>query len=361
MGENGKILIINDDEAVSRYLREKLVISAGYYIDIEKSFYSALGVFKQGGVDVVITKFGMSDMSGLKIIKGLKQIDPDAIIIVILDDHIEIDIKEIYKTGIYDVIVKPISIDKLFFLVKKGIELHYLMASHRKTNQSFKEQNISLQKQNTLLAKRIEESTKNLTRLYEDLRNTYMRTIKVLAHAIEARDAYTHSHSENVAKYAVLIAEEMHLPVEQIETIREACELHDLGKIGVADNILSKPSSLTDEEWESIKRHPLIGTQILEPLTFLGGVIDLVKQHHEHYDGKGYPEGLKGEEILLGARIIHLADAYEAMRSARAYRKQPLTKEAAIAEIKKQKGLQFDPKIVDAFMKIVDKLPEPEI
>lgn len=361
MAENGRILIINDDEAVSRYLREKLVISGGYCIDIETSFSSALRVFKQGGVDVVITKFGMADMNGLGIIKGLKQIGIDVPIIVLLDDHTEVDIKEIYKAGGYEVIVKPINIDKLFFLIKKGIEGHSLMTAHRKANQSFKEQNISLQKQNTLLAKRIEESTKNLTRLYEDLRNTYMRTIKVLAHAIEARDSYTHSHSENVAKYAVLIAEEIHLPVEQIETIREACELHDLGKIGVADNILSKFSLLTDEEWGSIRRHPLIGTQILEPLTFLGGVIDLVKQHHEHYDGKGYPEGLKGEEILLGARIIHLADAYEAMRSARAYRKQPLTKEAAITEIKKQKGLQFDPKVVDAFMKIVDKLPEPTI
>ena len=117
-----------------------------------------------------------------------------------------------------------------------------------------------------------------------------------------------------------------------------------------------KPASLTPQEWEQIKKHPITGAQILEPLTFLNDVIDLVRQHHEHYDGTGYPEGRKGEDILLGARIIHIADAYEAMRSARSYRKTPLTKEAAVAEIVKNRGTQFDPKVVDAFLKVVDKL-----
>jgi putative nucleotidyltransferase with HDIG domain len=222
--------------------------------------------------------------------------------------------------------------------------------------QSLQEQNISLQRQNTLLAKRIEESTKNLSRLYEDLRSTYMRTIKVLAQAIDARDHYTHSHSQNVTLYAVAIAEEMRLPIKDIEIIREACELHDLGKIGVEDNILSKSSGLTAQEWEQIKLHPITGARILEPLTFLNGVIDIVKQHHEHYDGLGYPGGIHGESILLGARIIHLADAYDSMRSARSYRKIPLTKQEAILEIKRNSGTQFDPKVTEAFLKIVDKL-----
>jgi HD-GYP domain-containing protein (c-di-GMP phosphodiesterase class II) len=206
------------------------------------------------------------------------------------------------------------------------------------------------------LAKRIEEATRNLTKLYEDLRSTYMHTIKVLAQAIDAKDHYTHSHSENVAKYASTIAEEMGLSLREIETVREACELHDLGKIGVDDSILSKPSSLTPQEWEQIKRHPMIASQILEPLAFLSQAIELIRQHHEHYDGSGYPQGLSGEDILLGARIIHLADAYEAMRSARSYRKIPFSKEAAILEIKKNSGKQFDPKVVEAFLKVVDKL-----
>jgi putative nucleotidyltransferase with HDIG domain len=183
-----------------------------------------------------------------------------------------------------------------------------------------------------------------------------MRTIKVLAKTIDARDHYTHSHSENVAKYAVAIAEEMGLSVKDIELIREACELHDLGKIAVEDNILAKDSDLVAEEWEKIKQHPLAAAEILEPLTFLNDATALIRQHHEHYDGSGYPAGLKGEDILLGARIIHLADAYEAMRSARSYRKTPLSKEGAVEEIKKNSGAQFDPKVVEIFLRIVERI-----
>jgi putative nucleotidyltransferase with HDIG domain len=296
----------------------------------------------------------MQDLSGIEFIKGLKKIDSDCIIIIFLEDVNSSIIKDLTRYGVYDIITKPLNLEKLFFLIKKGIDLHSMAITHRKLMHGLNEQNTVLQKQNILLAKRIEGSTKNLTRLYEDLRQTYMRTIKVLAQAIDARDHYTHSHSENVAKYAVAIAEEMGFSVSDIEILREACELHDLGKIGIDDAILGKPSSLNKEEWDQIKRHPATAAQILEPLTFLGGVVDLIKQHHEHYDGSGYPEGRSGEDILLGARIIHVADAYEAMTSARSYRKIPLSKEDAIAEIKNNSGTQFDPKVVEAFLKVVD-------
>lgn len=357
MAGTSRILLINNDEAMSRFLREKLIINGGYLVSIGPDPALGLQAFKQNDFDVAIVKFGMPQLSGAEIVRALKQIDPDCVIIAFLDNPDANILREASRMGVYDSIAKPVNLEKLFFIIKKGIELHGLTLNYRKLSQILKEQNLVLQKQNTLLAKRIEESTKNLSRLYEDLRSTYMRTIKVLAHAIDARDHYTHSHSENVAKYAVIIAEEMELSVEQVEIIREACELHDLGKIGVEDSILLKPSALTPEEWENIKCHPSIGAQILEPLAFLGTVIDLVKQHHEHYNGSGYPQGLKGEEILLGARIIHLADAYEAMRAARSYRKVPLLKEEAIAEIKKHSGTQFDPNVVSAFLKVTDKLP----
>jgi len=355
MSENVRVLLINDEESLSKYLREKLIINGGFFVDIESGVEAAMEIYRKSNFDVVLVKFGMLDMDGSNIVKNIKQLDQDAIIIALIDELDHDLLKIIMKLNIYDYLTKPINLEKLFFLIKKGSELHGLIVANRRISQSFKEQNTSLQKQNTLLAKRIEESTKNLTRLYEDLRSTYMRTIKVLAHAIDARDHYTHSHSENVAKYAVLIAKELNMTADQIEVLREACELHDLGKIGVEDSILMKPSELTPEEWKNIKRHPDIGAQILEPLTFLDSVIDLVRQHHEHYNGSGYPQGLKGEEILLGARIIHIADAYEAMVSARSYRKDPLSKEAAIEEIKKHKGTQFDPKAVDAFLKVVDQ------
>ncbi|MCX7661261.1 MAG: HD domain-containing protein, partial [Candidatus Omnitrophica bacterium] len=294
------------------------------------------------------------DIPNQQILQEIKRIDPQCIIVVIVKDKESMGISN--PAWVYEIINWPISVDKLSFLVRKGIELYSILSSNYRFIQSLKEQNINLQKQNTLLAKRIEEATTNLSRLYENLRTTYMRAIKALAQAIDARDHYTRSHSERVREVAVAIAEEMALSLRQIESISEACELHDLGKIGIPDEILLKPGPLTPEEFEKIKKHPEISGQILEPLTFLNEAIEIVKQHHEHYDGSGYPRGLKGEEILLGARILHIADAYEAMCAERVYRKKPFTKEEAISEIKKNSGKQFDPKVVEAFLRVVNKI-----
>lgn len=356
MSQNKSILLICDDEEISKFLQEKLMLDMGIVLSIENTSKEGLETFKSGAFDIVIIKYGMPDMDTKGQIKALKKIDPDSVIIIFGEKEESETLEHIYKTGVYAFLVKPFNTDELYFLINKGSELHQSLITNSKLMQRLQEQNTALQRQNTLLAKRIEDSTKNVSRLYEDLRSTYLRTIKVLAQAIDARDHYTHSHSENVATIAVAIAEEMRLPVKEIELIREACELHDLGKIGIEDNILSKPSGLTEEERDEIKKHPLIGVRILEPLTFLNGVIELVKQHHERYDGLGYPEGRRGEDILLGARIINIADSYEAMRSARSYRKIPLSKEQAIEEIKRNSGKQFDPKIVEAFLKIANKL-----
>lgn len=356
MPSKNRVLLINDDEPVSRYIGDKLVNDAGYSVVFEYTCQAGLAALKQASFDVVIGSFGMPDLDGVSLVKSIKKLDPDIIVIAFIAEEDPVVLKEISLLGVYDFISKPVDTDKLSLLIRKGVELRLSISAQRKLTQSYSEQNAALQKQNVLLARRIEESTKNLTRLYEDLRSTYMRTIRVLAQAIDARDHYTHSHSENVARYAVAIAEELGLPAKEIETIRDACELHDLGKIGVEDSILSKPASLTPEEWEQIKKHPTMGAQILEPLTFLNNVIDLVRQHHEHFDGSGYPEGRSREDIILGARIIHIADAYESMRSARSYRKVPLTKEEAVEEIKKYSGTQFDPKLVQVFLKVVDRL-----
>jgi len=356
MPEANRILLVSDDEGISKDVREQLAFTGGYAVSFESSGSTGLQTFKQNGFDLVITNFGMFDLDAAELIKGFKKIEPTCVIIAFIKDSTPGILGDLLRLGVYDYIARPINAERLSFLVKKGIELHSLTVSSQRLTYGLKESNLTLEKQNALLAKRIEESTKNLTRLYEDLRSTYMRTIKVLAQAIDARDHYTHSHSENVAKYAVIIAEEMGLSAKEVETIQEACELHDLGKIGIEDNILSKTTTLTAGEWEQIKRHPTIGAQILGPLPFLNEVTELIRQHHEHYDGLGYPEGRRGEDILLGARIIHLADAYESMRSARSYRKTPLSKEQAIAEIQKNTGTQFDPKAAEAFLRIVDRL-----
>ena len=349
-----KILVINHDDTIASYFKHELNVR-GYGVSIAYSASSALQDLRNVTFDLIITRFGMPDMEARQLIREIKKIDPDAVIITILEEMDSETLSICMGLGVYEFLSKPINTERLFFLVKKGTELHTILLSNRKLVQSIEEQKEALRRQNILLNKRIQELTKSSTRLYENLHTTYMRTIKALAQTIDARDHYTHSHSENVSRYAVRIAEVMEVSSHEIEMIRQACELHDIGKIGIHDKILSKETVLSSEEREQIKLHPLKGAQILEPLNFLEGVIELVNQHHEHYDGSGYPFGHKKDEIPLGARIIHVADAFDAMTSARAYRKVPLGKNQAIEEIKKNSGIQFDPKVVNAFLKVADE------
>lgn len=351
------ILLLYADELILKYLKDKISHTGDYTVFATNTAALGLEVMRNKGFDIIVAQSKMWDLDDNTLIEELKSADSDCVVIMLIKE-VDAEIsKHMFRMGVYDFISEPLDLDKLLLLIKKGIELHIFKVAQRKLAQSLQEQNIALQKQNALLTKRVEESTKNLSRLYENLRSTYIRAVRALAQAIDAKDHYTHRHSENVVKYAVAIAEEMKLPLGQLEILREACELHDLGKIGIEDRILTKQSGFTPEEWVMMKRHPIIGAQILEPLTFLkNGVADLVRQHHEHYDGLGYPEGRKGEEILLGARVIHLADAYESMRSARSYRKVPLSKEEAVAEIKSKSGQQFDPNVVKAFLRVVNNI-----
>lgn len=194
-------------------------------------------------------------------------------------------------------------------------------------------------------------------KLYKNLQDVYMRAISALVTAIDAKDHYTGGHSESVTKYAVAIAKELGFNNRDIENLTVASRLHDLGKIGVHDYILTKPGKLTNEEWDEMKQHTTKGVEILEPLNFLSGIIELVKQHHEKYNGGGYPDGIKGEGINLGARIIAVADAFDAMLSDRPYRKAH-SLETAIGELKKNSGFQFDPKVVESFLTVLEKNPD---
>jgi HD-GYP domain-containing protein (c-di-GMP phosphodiesterase class II) len=196
-------------------------------------------------------------------------------------------------------------------------------------------------------------------KLAENLEGVYLSTILTLTDMVEAKDHYTRSHSDEVARYAVMTAKEMDLPEDNIEQIRMASQLHDLGKIAVSDLILLKEGKLTDKEWEEIKKHPEKAVEILKPLHFLhgdNGVLEYIRSHHERFDGKGYPNGYKEGEIKLGARIMSVADSYHAMTSARPYRKKALTPDEAKEELRRNAGKQFDPDVVEAFLKALEKM-----
>ncbi len=191
----------------------------------------------------------------------------------------------------------------------------------------------------------------NNARLYQKIQDSYFEIVKALAQAIEAKDPYTHGHSARVMEYAVQITQKLGLPEEEIESLKYAAILHDIGKIGVRGIVLNNPNGLTGEEYNEVKKHPLVGEGIIQPIELLQPIRPLIRHHHEWYNGKGYPDGLSGENIPLGARILAAADAYDAMKSDRPYRKA-LTEETAIRELKHGSGTQFDPKIVKIFLEI---------
>jgi putative nucleotidyltransferase with HDIG domain len=190
----------------------------------------------------------------------------------------------------------------------------------------------------------IREARDNLTLAYREF-------IQALSSAIDARDVYTAGHSRRVSAYAVAIAKEMRLSSEEIAVIREGALLHDVGKIGISDRVLQKPGPLSNEEFELIRRHPLIGRKIIERVEGLAPYVSIVELHHENQDGSGYPWRLAGSGIPLDARIVHVADAYDAMTSDRPYRKG-MTPDRALVILRENAGTQFDPEVVAAFARL---------
>ncbi len=191
--------------------------------------------------------------------------------------------------------------------------------------------------------------------LYENLKETFFTTVRTLAEAIEKRDSYTGGHTKRVMDYSVSIGVTMGLSNENIEQLRLSAILHDIGKIGVRDDILLKQEKLTIEEYELLKKHPVYGEEILKFIKQLNGIIPGVKYHHEFYNGQGYPDGLKGDEINIIARIIAVADSFDAMTTERPYQKG-LSVSEAVNELKKNSGVQFDPAVVDAFFSCYPEL-----
>lgn len=187
--------------------------------------------------------------------------------------------------------------------------------------------------------------------LLDNLQTFYLEMVQTLARAVDSKDAYTHEHSNRARSKARRLALELKLPDQMARYVEYAALLHDIGKIGIDEAILLKPGKLTPEEYEVMKKHPIIGHQILAPVKYLGPVAQMVLYHQEWFNGQGYPEGLKGEEIPLGARIVAVIDAWDAMTSDRPYRKA-LGRDVAVGELRKGAGTQFDPKVVEAFLKL---------
>ncbi len=233
-------------------------------------------------------------------------------------------------------------------LVSKGAVLGVIYLDNREKPNCFDENDMALL---SALANQSATAIEN-SRLYENLQKAYHESILALMNTVEAKDPYTRGHSRRTSRYALGIAQEMKLNKEECKKIRTAAELHDIGKIGVRDLIIGKDSPLSTMEFHTIQSHVLTGENILNPIEYLSFALPTVRHHHEQYDGSGYPDGLKGDEIPLGARIVGVADAFDAMTTQRPYN-TPMPMKEALKKLKSLRGKQFDPVVVDALVRFV--------
>jgi putative two-component system response regulator len=344
-----RILIVDDEARVREILSRKLTDN-GYQCHTASDGNMALRELEAEPPALVLLDISMPGKSGIEVLKVINYKYPDtAAIMVTAVADIEIAINSM-KIGAYDYIIKPIDLKLLLVSVDRALEKRRLILENREYQHN--------------LEKKVLQQTRQI-------RQSFLNSITSLANALEAKDKYTHGHSNRVTEIAVAVAQELGVSEEKIEKISLAGLVHDIGKIGVRESVLNKPGKLTDEEFHHVKLHCEIGEHILRPIIEDKDVLEMVRHHHERYDGTGYPDGLAGEQITKGASIVAVAeaydtlvsdaamtlavaDAYDSMTSARPYR-PAMTSQAACAELKKGKGGQFDPFIVEALFKVLGK------
>jgi len=318
-----KVLIVDDEEdnlaLLYRTLRTK------YDITKASSAIEALEILKNEQFDCILSDHKMPLMDGVEFLKRVYDMQPKTMrLLVTAYSDVKILIDAINYAKIYRYIKKPYSPDELLMIVENALETYQLKMDNEN--------------------------------LIQDLKELFSGTVKAIIEALDAKDSFTLGRSRRVAYYALKIVNKMALTPAEASQIELAGLLHDIGMIGVAEEILNKTQKLTDEEYEKIKMHVQYSVKILEDIKQLCEITEIIKYHHEYYNGNGYPYGLKGEQIPLGSRIIAIADAYDSMTSNRAYRNS-LSSEQAVEILQQGAGKQFDPNLVQIFINI---LPETQ-
>jgi putative two-component system response regulator len=331
-----RVLVVDDEQLVSAILARYLS-QVGYSCVTADSGSEALGKLREYPCDLALCDVRMPGMDGIELLKSIKEYDEDmAVIMVSAVDNREVAV-EAMRAGAYDYVIKPFHFEEVLISVQRALENRRLLLERKVYQRD--------------LERKVEERTRELAEKNEELQRLFISAIESIVLALQAKDEYTEGHSRRVSAHAIAIAREKSLPEKEVENIGLAALLHDIGKVGTKESILNKPGKLTAEEGDHIRSHPLVAASILEPITPLGDIIAYIKHVHEAYDGSGYPEGLAGDRIPLGARIIAVADVFDAMTSLRPYR--PAMEERVVLEhLRREAGKQFDPSVVDAFLKV---------
>jgi putative nucleotidyltransferase with HDIG domain len=329
------ILIVDDEVEITEILAD--LLSEVYDCARAGSAEEALARLQQGDFQLVISDITMPGMSGLDMIPHVKDLSPDTVVVMISGMQTVESAIGALRLGAFDYLMKPFDLRQVEAVVKRALE-HYELV-------------VAKQRYENHLEELVEQRTAELDRALNSLEDSYRSTLKALTAALETRDSETHGHSERVVTYSLRLGREYGLNSEEMKALEFGSLLHDIGKIGVPDSILRKPAKLTEEEWVRMREHPLHGQQILRGIEFLQGAARVVAQHHEKWDGTGYPLGLQKEEIDINARIFAVADAFDAITSDRVYRRGK-SYEAAAQELDDWAGRQFDPKVVEAFHRV---------
>ncbi len=312
------LLLVDDEENVLHSLK-RLLHQEGYTILTASNGEEGLEKLESTPVALVISDQRMPGKSGVDFLRLVKERWPETVRIMLTGyADIEAAIAAINSGEVFRFITKPWNEGEIKEVIRQALERY--------------------------------DST---TKLVEALKSSNLQAVKALSEAVELKDPYTRGHCDRVAKYALGIARRLNLPEEEIRYLEYASYLHDCGKIGVDREVLNKAGELTAQEWEQVKKHSQMGENVVKQANFFLRIAPLIRSHHERWDGSGYPDGKAGEEIPLGARIIAVADAYDAMTSDRPYRKA-LSPEEAVAILSKEKGKQFDPMIVESFLEFLE-------
>jgi putative nucleotidyltransferase with HDIG domain len=322
--KKAKILVVDDEESNLRTLRR--ILRSQYSVLTANSGTEGIEILRQNkDVALILSDQRMPYMTGSQFLGEAIKLSPNSIRFLITG-YSDLDaVVDAINTGhIYRYITKPWNPDELLIDVKRAVE-HFVATKENQRLSKFNE------------------------KLVDDLKELLINTVSAISNALEAKDSYTYGHSHRVTFYSVEIGRILGLDEQSLSYIEFAGLLHDIGKIGVPELILNKPGRLTDEEYGIISKHPLRGGRILSRLKNIQEVISSVIHHHERFDGTGHPDGLKGDQIPLGARILAVADSYDAMTSDRPYRKG-MTHQIAVDELNRCAGTQFDPDIVAAFL-----------
>jgi putative nucleotidyltransferase with HDIG domain len=337
--EAENILVVDDEEAI-REVVSTMLESRGYHCVAVSNGRAAQDFVRKQTPDLVLSDMIMPEMDGIKLLDWLRNFDPEIPVIMVTAIHDISTALEAIRRGAYDYILKPFEKDQLFHGVGRALQHRRLVVENRTYQQD--------------LERKVEERTAELRAKHYELEQSYDDTLEALGTALDMKDAETEGHCQRVTAFTISIAKSVPVPINYLPIMARAAFLHDIGKMAIPDSILRKPGPLDNDEKTIMRTHCEIGYNVLTRIPFLRDAAEIVLAHQEFFDGTGYPRGLRGELIPLGARIFSIADALDAMISDRPYRKA-LPMSHAREEIRRCAGSQFDPKIVEVFLSIPEQ------